>query len=141
MEIKTFSFTLETKAGTDIVDITDKVRQILTESELTEGSALIFVPGSTAGISTIEYEPGLLQDYPEFLERIAPANMRYAHNNTWHDGNGYSHVRATFQGASLTVPFSGKRLLLGTWQQIILLDFDNKTRSRKVIVQLTGKTN
>ncbi len=140
MEVKTFSFIINTNAGTEIIDITGEVQKILSDSNFTEGSALIFAPGSTAGISTIEYESGLLRDYPEFLEKIIPSNKSYSHDNTWHDGNGYSHIRSTLQGASFTVPFSGGRLLLGTWQQIILLDFDNKPRARKVIVQLTGKT-
>ncbi len=139
MDVKTFSFDLRTNPGTDIIDITPRVEEILQESEFTEGNALIFAPGSTAGITTIEYEPGLLKDYPAFFERIIPSNQRYNHDDTWHDGNGHSHVRASLQGSSFTVPFSGKRLLLGTWQQIILVDFDNKTRSRKVIVQLMGK--
>ncbi len=139
MDVKTFSFTINTNAGTDIIDITQEVQKILTDSGFIEGSVLIFVPGSTAGITTIEYEPGLLKDYPDFWEKLVPSNKPYEHDNTWHDGNGYSHVRAALQGASFTVPFSGGRLLLGTWQQIILLDFDNKSRTRKVIVQLTGK--
>jgi secondary thiamine-phosphate synthase enzyme len=100
---------------------------------------LIFVPGSTAGVTTIEYEPGLLQDYPAFFEKIIPSDVNYRHNETWHDGNGHSHIRAALQGASFTVPFSGRKLLLGTWQQIILVDFDARPRDRKVVVQLTGK--
>lgn len=138
MDVKTFTFDLQTKAGTDITDITGQVERIVTDSEFTEGSALIFAPGSTAGITTIEYEPGLLTDYPAFMERIAPSNIGYKHDDTWHDGNGHSHVRAAIQGASFTVPFAGKKLLLGTWQQIIFIDFDNRARSRKIIVQLSG---
>ncbi len=139
MDIKTFTLSLETKGGTDIIDITGKVEEIISGSEFSEGSALVFAPGSTAGITTIEYEPGLLADYPKFMEKIAPSNQRYHHDDTWHDGNGHSHVRAALQGASFTVPFSDKRLLLGTWQQIILIDFDNRRRNRNIIVQLTGK--
>ena len=139
MDIKTFDFHVKTKGFTDIIDISDQVQAILSDSQFSEGSALVFVPGATAGISTIEYEPGLLKDYPEFLEKIAPSNITYKHDQTWHDGNGFSHVRATLQGASFTVPFIERRLLLGTWQQIILIDFDNRSRNRKVIVQLTGK--
>ncbi len=139
MAVKTFSFSLETNGRTDIVDITQQVAKIVEESEFTEGSALVFAPGSTAGITTIEYEPGLLKDYPSFFEKIIPSDVRYAHNDTWHDGNGYSHVRAALQGASFVVPFSAKRLLLGTWQQIIFIDFDNRPRSRKIIVQLNGE--
>ena len=139
MAVKTFSFTVETKGFTDIIDITPRVSQIVSESGIMEGSALVFVPGSTAGITTIEYEPGLLKDYPEFFERIIPSNKRYSHDDTWHDGNGFSHVRAALQGASFTVPFSAGKLLLGTWQQIILVDFDNRGRSRRVIVQINGE--
>lgn len=139
MNIETKSFTVKTNGHTDIIDITNDVKKIFTESGMVEGSVLIFVPGSTAGVTTIEYEPGLLQDYPAFFEKIIPSNVNYRHNETWHDGNGHSHVRAALQGASFTVPFSGRKLLLGTWQQIILVDFDVRPRDRKVIVQLTGK--
>ena len=138
MEIKTFSISVSTKGNCDIIDITDDVNAIIVNNKFNEGSAVIFVGGSTAGITTIEYEPGLLKDYPKFFERIAPVNMNYEHDNTWHDGNGHSHVRAAIQGASLTVPFSNGRLLLGTWQQIILVDFDNRSRKREIAVQLIG---
>ena len=139
MQIKTFNFSINTVGANDIVDITNYVQKILSESAFTEGSMLIFIPGSTAGVTTIEHEPGLLKDYPEFFEKIIPAKQRYHHDDTWHDGNGYAHVRASLQGASLTIPFANHELLLGTWQQIILLDFDNRPRSRKIIVQLTGE--
>jgi secondary thiamine-phosphate synthase enzyme len=139
MNIETKSFTVKTNGHTDIIDITNDVKKIFTESGMVEGSVLIFVPGSTAGVTTIEYEPGLLQDYPAFFEKIIPSDVNYRHNDTWHDGNGHSHVRAALQGASFTVPFAGRKLLLGTWQQIILVDFDVRPRDRKVIVQLTGK--
>ena len=138
MEIKTFSISVSTKGNCDIIDITDDVNAIIVNNKFNEGSAVIFVGGSTAGITTIEYEPGLLKDYPKFFERFAPVNMNYEHDNTWHDGNGHSHVRAAIQGASLTVPFSNGRLLLGTWQQIILVDFDNRSRKREITVQLIG---
>ena len=136
--VKTFSFPVETKGFNDIIDITDEVESILSESSLAEGSALVFAPGATAGITTIEYEPGLLQDYPKFFEKIIPSNQTYHHDETWHDGNGFSHVRASLQGASFTIPFANKKLLRGTWQQIILVDFDNRPRHRKIIVQLNG---
>jgi len=138
MQIITDVLAVSTNGRTDIIDITPQVETHLRNSGLNDGSALVFVPGSTAGITTIEYEPGLLQDYPDFFDRIAPANIRYSHDETWHDGNGYSHVRAALQGASFTVPFKDKQLLLGTWQQIILVDFDNRPRNRKVIIQLSG---
>lgn len=136
--VETQSFTLKTKGNTSITDITHQVQEKISNSKFTEGSALVFVSGSTAAITTIEYEPGLIKDYPIFFEKIIPANQRYFHDETWHDGNGHSHLRASLQGASLTVPFSSKRLLLGTWQQIVLIDFDNHPRQREIIVQLNG---
>ena len=139
MEIETLSFQVNTKGNNDIVDITDNVESQINSSGFSEGQVLVFVGGSTAGITTIEYEPGLLKDYPKFFEKIIPSNISYHHDNTWHDGNGYAHVRAALQSASLTIPFKDKRLLLGTWQQIILVDFDNRSRNRKIIVQITGK--
>ncbi|MFA3782413.1 secondary thiamine-phosphate synthase enzyme YjbQ [Melioribacteraceae bacterium 4301-Me] len=139
MKIVTSSFDVDTKGSTDLIDITASVQSELKKSGLQEGSALIFVSGSTAGITTIEYEPGLLKDYPIFFEKIIPSKERYYHDETWHDANGYSHIRASLQGASFTVPFNNGQLLLGTWQQIVLIDFDNRPRKRNVIVQLIGQ--
>ena len=136
--VETHSFTIKTKGNTSISDITENIQSKLNSSAFSEGNALIFVSGSTAGITSIEYEPGLLRDYPAFFEKIIPSNQRYSHDDTWHDGNGHSHVRASLQGASFTVPFSKGRLLLGTWQQIILIDFDTHPRQREIIVQLSG---
>ncbi|MEJ2194674.1 MAG: secondary thiamine-phosphate synthase enzyme YjbQ [Ignavibacteriaceae bacterium] len=141
MKIETHTFTINTRGNCDIKDITAEVEDIILKSNLYEGNVLIFAGGSTAGITTIEYEPGLLKDYPDFFNRIAPINITYKHDNTWHDGNGHSHIRAALQGASLTVPFNQRNLLLGTWQQIIFIDFDNRSRKREVIVQITGKEN
>ncbi len=139
MKVVTSSFGVDTKGSTDMIDITAKVQQELKKSGLKEGSALVFVSGSTAGVTTIEYEPGLLKDYPEFFEKIIPSKNRYHHDDTWHDANGYAHVRASLQGASFTVPFSNSELMLGTWQQIILVDFDNRARKRNIVVQFTGQ--
>lgn len=139
MNVATKSFSISTQGHTDIIDITNQVSKTLKESGIIEGNALVFVPGATAGVTTIEYEPGLLNDYPDFFEKIIPSGANYKHNDTWHDGNGHSHVRASLQGASFQVPFASGKLLLGTWQQIILVDFDNRPRNRKVIVQLMGK--
>jgi len=136
--VKTYSFSTETKGFSDIIDITSQVELLLEKSPFSEGSALVFVPGATAGVTTIEFEPGLLQDYPTFFEKIVPSSKTYHHDETWHDGNGFSHIRASLQGASFTVPFLDKQMLLGTWQQIILIDFDNRPRNRKVIVQISG---
>ena len=139
MEVETHSINFKTSGNCDIIDLTGKVETIIAETNFDEGSVLIFAGGSTAGITTIEYEPGLLQDYPKFFDRVAPVNINYEHDNTWHDGNGHSHVRASLQGASLTVPFVNGSLTLGTWQQIIFVDFDNRKRSREVVVQLMGR--
>ena len=139
MNIETLSFTIQTKGNCDIIDITGEVERFISDSGFVEGSVLIFAGGSTAGITTIEYEPGLLKDYPSFFDRIAPVNINYKHDNTWHDGNGHSHVRAALQGASFTVPFTRGSLLLGTWQQIVFIDFDVRQRRREVVVQITGE--
>lgn len=138
MEIGTYSIQKSTKGNCDIIDITDDINSLIHSHNFNEGNALIFMGGSTAGITTIEFEPGLRKDYPKFFDRIAPENINYEHDNTWHDGNGHSHVRASIQGASLTIPFSNGSLLLGTWQQIILVDFDNRSRSREITVQIIG---
>jgi len=137
--VVTSKFYIKTRGRNDIQDITDKVQSILSESGIKEGNILCFVAGSTASLTTIEYEPGLLKDLPEALELIAPMNKIYHHDDTWHDGNGYAHVRASLIGPSLTIPFSKGKLLLGTWQQIILIDFDNRSRERAVIVQIIGE--
>lgn len=139
INIETFSFTLNSNGNCHIIDITSNIERTIIENNFIEGSALIFVPGSTAGITTIEYEPGLLKDYPDFFEKIIPQNKNYHHDNTWHDGNGHSHIRASLQGASLTIPFKNKSLILGTWQQVVFVDFDNRSRNREIIIQLTGR--
>jgi len=138
MNIITQSFKIETKGNTDILDITSQVQKIIKDSKLKEGQATVFVPGSTAGVTTIEYEPGLLKDLPKAFERIAPENMEYAHHLTWGDHNGHAHVRAALLGSSKTFPFTDSSLILGTWQQIVLVDFDERPRSRKVVVQIIG---
>lgn len=139
MRIFTERINLSSKGDTDIIDLTPELARILANSGMREGQMTVFAPGATAGISTIEYEPGLLRDIPETLERLIPTKAIYHHNETWHDGNGHSHVRATLVGPSLTVPFVDGALTLGTWQQIILLDFDNRPRSRSIVAQLLGQ--
>ncbi|MGA1874562.1 MAG: secondary thiamine-phosphate synthase enzyme YjbQ [bacterium] len=139
MSVITKNFTLETKGHTQILDITQKVKGIMADSPLSSGIAVVFVPGSTAGITSIEYESGVVQDLAEAIERLAPRSIHYKHDARWGDGNGYAHVRAALMGASFTVPFRNKQLLLGTWQQIVLIDFDNRPRSRDIIVQLMGE--
>jgi len=138
MKIQTERIHVSTQGNTDIIDLTPQLHQIVEQSGMNDGQVTVFVPGATAGISIIEYEPGLLQDVPEMLERIIPSKLNYAHNQTWHDGNGHSHVRATLVGPSLTIPFEKKILILGTWQQVILLDFDTRARQREIVVQLMG---
>lgn len=130
---------IDTRGRNEMVDITDEVRGIVTQSEITAGQVLIFVSGSTGALSTIEYEPGLIKDFPELMERMIPEKKYYHHNETWHDGNGHSHLRATLVGPSLTVPFEDRRLILGTWQQIVFLEFDNKPHRRRIAVQLMGE--
>lgn len=139
MTIRTERIPCSTRGDTDIVDLTPDIVRLLAGSGLREGNLTVFAPGATAGISTIEYEPGLLNDIPRVLERLIPSTDRYAHNDTWHDGNGHSHVRATLIGPSMTVPFEDSEMILGTWQQIILLDFDNRPRTRNIVVQMMGE--
>ena len=139
MSVITKKFKIKTKGFTDILDITPQVEKALKESGLKDGILTVFVPGSTAGITTIEYEPGLLKDLPKTLEKIAPSNIDYAHNLTWGDGNGFSHIRSALIKTSFTVPFVNSEMILGTWQQIVLLDFDNRSRNREIIVQIMGE--
>jgi secondary thiamine-phosphate synthase enzyme len=135
----TKKISLQSKAHGEIIDITPEVQKHLAETKLNEGTVTLFVTGSTAGIATIEYEPGLLADFKEMWGRIIPKDIPYQHDKAWHDGNGHSHCRASLLGASLVIPFSGKSLALGTWQQIVLVDFDNKARSRQIVVQFMGE--
>ena len=139
MPVITDYISISTKGFTDIIDITSDVHKVIKKSGLIKGTATVFVSGSTAGITTIEYEPGLLKDLPEALEKIAPMSKTYFHDATWGDGNGFSHVRAALLGCSLTVPFTDSRLLLGTWQQIVVIDFDNRSRQREIVVQMIGE--
>jgi len=139
MAVITKQIQLNTRGDTDIIDITNQVSDYVGSSGLKHGIVTVFVPGSTAGLTTIEYEPGLIKDLKRLFEEIAPKKKEYNHNLRWHDGNGYSHVRAALLGPSLNVPFSDKMLHLGTWQQIVLIDFDNRPRSRQVIVQIIGE--
>lgn len=139
MEIVTERFSVSALGNSEVIDITEHVAAILGQGKLLEGIATVFVAGSTASITTTEYEPGLRRDIPEALQRLAPQGARYHHDDTWHDGNGHSHVRAAVMGPSLTIPFSRGELLLGTWQQIVLVDHDNRPRDRTIIVQLIGK--
>jgi secondary thiamine-phosphate synthase enzyme len=138
LKVKTESVSVETKGFADIIDITQPIADITAKSDLNNGTVTIFIPGSTAGITTIEYESGAIEDLQKAIDRLAPINLHYEHDARWGDGNGFSHVRAALMGASLTIPFNNKALLLGTWQQIVLCDFDNRPRSRNVLIQFMG---
>lgn len=137
--ISTSKISLQSQGDCDIIDITSQVEKQVEEAGIEDGVVTLFVAGSTAGITTIEYEPGLVSDFKSVWERIAPRGIPYGHDQRWGDGNGYSHVRASLLGASLGIPFSNKRLSLGTWQQIVVVDFDNRPRSRQVVVQIMGE--
>lgn len=139
MKVITEQHTFKTKGNCDIVNITDAVITALHKNKLKQGNVTVFVVGSTASISTIEYEPGLKKDLPEILEKFIPSTKQYHHNTTWGDHNGHSHLRSTLFGCSQTIPFTNGELMLGTWQQVILIDFDERPRTRKVIVQLIGE--
>lgn len=138
MRVIHHTLTFQTKGHTDIIDLTADVENFIRERDLMEGIMLVFVNGSTAAVSTIEYEPGLLKDIPEILEKLIPSGKTYHHDATWHDGNGYAHLRSTIIGTSETLPVINGQLLRGTWQQIILLDFDNRPRQRTVQLTFTG---
>ena len=139
MSVITKILTVSSNGESDMIDITRQTDETIKASGLQDGIVTIFVSGSTASITTIEYELGLKKDFPKMLTRIAPSEIEYEHNNTWHDGNGHSHVRASLIGPSLTVPFKNKSLMLGTWQQIVLLEMDTRPRERKLVLQIIGE--
>ena len=129
---------LKSKGFSDVIDITGRVGKVLSSSGISDGLVCLFVPGSTASITTIEFESGVVGDLKEALERLVPSDIEYAHDARWGDGNGFSHVRAALMKPGLTVPVVDGRLTLGTWQQIVFIDFDNKGRSRSIVVQVVG---
>lgn len=129
---------VSTTGHSQMLDLTPDIVTLLKHRHIIDGHVLIFVPGSTAALTTTEFEPGLLKDLPEAFERIAPEELRYHHDDTWRDGNGHAHVRASLVGASLMIPVEEGQLMVGTWQQVVLVDFDNKPRQRKLIVQVFG---
>lgn len=139
MKVINEKITLNTKGDPDLIDITGKVQKALDSSGLKRGQVTVFVVGSTAAITTFEYEPGLVEDVREFYEKLIPKKKSYHHDQTWGDANGYSHLRAALQGPSLVVPFDEGRLMLGTWQQVVLAEFDNRPRQREIIVQMFGE--
>jgi secondary thiamine-phosphate synthase enzyme len=137
--VENHQFDLETKGSTQVLNLTDKVSSLVARGKIDSGIATVFVVGSTAGITTTEFEPGLVEhDLKKAFEDIAPEEGDYKHESTWNDDNGHAHVRASLLGPSLTVPFSAKKLKLGQWQQIVLIDFDTRPRTRQIIVQVVG---
>jgi len=138
--VRTASFSVRTRGTCDLLDVTRAVREAVENAGIRHGTATVFVPGSTAGITTLEYEPGAVSDFQELMARCIPADGSYHHNERWGDGNGFSHIRSAVTGPSLSVPFQDGQLLLGTWQQVVLACFDNRPRQRTVIVQILGES-
>ena len=139
MHIERDKVLVSTTSGTDIIDITPQVIDAVDRSEIRNGAVIVFIPGSTAALTTIEYESGVINDLKKAIERLAPKDLYYEHNERWGDGNGYSHVRSALLGPSLHIPIIDGRLALGTWQQIVLTDFDNRSRKRQIILQMLGE--
>jgi len=139
MVVDSHTLSIRTGREGEVVDITDHVQELVNGSKLSDGIAFLFVPGSTAALTTIEYEPGLVSDFPAALDRLVPKNILYEHEKRWHDGNGHSHVKAALLGPDIAVPFQKRKLLLGTWQQIVFVELDVRPRQRQVIVQLIGE--
>jgi len=137
--IRTVQIDLQTRGHCDVKDVTPALREALSKSGLREGQATVFVAGSTAGVTTVEFEPGLVEDLNEFFQKIIPEGPDYHHHDTWGDDNGSSHVRAALLKPSLTIPFAGGQFVLGTWQQVVVIDFDTRPRRRNVILQLMGE--
>ena len=136
--VKSDEIRLKTKGDGDLIDITDSIARAVKESGISSGIVTVFVPGSTAGLTTIEYEPGLLKDFPKLMEKMIPSNKTYHHDETWHDGNGFSHLRSAIIGTDITVPFENGQLTLGTWQQVTFCEFDNRARSRTIVCKIMG---
>jgi secondary thiamine-phosphate synthase enzyme len=139
MSVVTKELAFQTRGEVELVDLTAQINYALRETDIEAGIVTIFVPGATGAVTTIEYEPGLIQDLPDALERLFPRAIEYQHELRWHDGNGHSHIRAAFLGPSLTVPFKEQSMLLGTWQQVIFVELDVRRRSRRVILQIMGE--
>jgi len=139
MTVATRTIALRTRGHCDVLDITEQVQEAVDDTGLNDGIVTVFVPGSTGSVTTIEYEPGLEADLKTAFDRIVPVNIPYQHDRRWADGNGHAHVRSALLGPSLTVPFVRGRMVLGTWQQIVFLDFDNRSRSRELVVQVIGE--
>lgn len=139
MAVVTKSFEVKSKREGEVLDVTAEVRKALSDSGLSDGVATVFVVGSTAAVTTMEFEPGLVADFPEMLERVVPKDHDYKHHRKWHDANGHSHVKASLMGPSISIPFVGGEYVLGEWQQVVYLEFDIRPRTRKIVVQLVGE--
>lgn len=139
MTVHTEEVRFKTSGEVELVNITDRVTRVVSDSGIKDGFANIFAVGATGAITTIEYEPGLIKDLPTALERLFPKGIEYEHHKTWHDGNGHSHIRASFIGPSLTVPVKNGKVVLGTWQQIVFLELDVRPRDRRVVVTVVGE--
>ncbi len=139
MAVITKQIKISSKSENDVINITEQVADAISESRISNGTITVFVSGSTGAITTIEYEPGLVKDFPEMLSRVAPDDINYYHEQRWHDGNGRSHVKASLVGPSLTIPFKDGQLLLGTWQQIVFLELDTRARTRTLVLQIIGE--
>ena len=139
MSVHHSEINIQTRGETDIVDITSDVQNAVSKSKIKEGIVCVFVSGSTGSVTTMEYEPGLIHDLPKALEKIVPKNVYYQHHETWHDDNGHSHVRASLMGPSITLPVKNGKLIHGTWQQLVFMEFDTRSRDRKIIVQIVGE--
>jgi len=139
MKILNEKIRVDTRRAGDLVNITDRVADTLSGSGLKKGNVTVFVVGSTAAITTFEYEPGMIKDMQELCEKLVPSDKHYHHDETWGDANGSSHLKAALFGPSLVIPFEGGRLFLGTWQQVVLAEFDNRPRQREIIIQINGE--
>ena len=139
MTITTKIIKIHSKGENDMIDLTEEISNFVKNSGISNGTVTVFVSGSTGSVTTIEYEPGLIKDFPEMLSRIAPKDLDYGHEQMWHDGNGHSHVKASLMGPSLTIPFIDGGLCLGTWQQIVFLELDTRRRTRNLVSQIIGE--
>jgi secondary thiamine-phosphate synthase enzyme len=139
MVVATKSIKIHSKGENDMIDLTEEISNFVKKSDISNGTITVFVSGSTGSVTTIEYEPGLIKDFPKMLDRISPKDIDYGHEQMWHDGNGHSHVKASLMGPSLTVPFIDGELCLGTWQQIVFLELDTRNRTRNLILQILGE--
>ena len=139
MTVETRIIKIQSKKENSMINLTGKINGIISDSKISDSIVNIFVKGSTSSIITIEYEPGLIGDFPDMLSRIIPKDIKYGHEEMWHDGNGHSHVKASLVGPSLTVPFNNNTLYLGTWQQIVFVEFDMRNRNREIILQIIGE--